>query len=91
MRCFLFAASSPAAEGVSSSGRLAAALFSLFATLKVWQINPRLWLHWWYLQSCAEAEGQAPKDVEEFLPWNLSEERREKLRLTVLAQKTDSS
>lgn len=77
-------------SGAEWSGRLAAALFSLFATLKLWQINPRLWLHW-YLQSCADAEGQAPKDVEEFLPWNLSEERREKLRLTVLAQKTDSS
>jgi transposase len=77
-------------SGAEWSGRLAAALFSLLGTLKLWQINPRLWLHW-YLQSCAEAEGQASKDVEEFLPWNLSEERRAKLRLPALAQKTDSS
>jgi transposase len=77
-------------SGAEWSGRLAAALFSLFGTLKLWQINPRLWLHW-YLQSCAEAEGQAPKDVEEFLPWNLSEEMHVKLRLPALAQKTDSS
>jgi transposase len=77
-------------SGAEWSGRLTAAVFSLFATLKLWQINPRLWLHW-YLQRCAEAEGQAPKDVEEFLPWNLAEERRAELRLPALTQKTDSS
>lgn len=77
-------------SGAEWSGRLAAALFSLLATLKLWQINPRLWLHW-YLQSCAEAGGQAPKDIEEFLPWNLSEERRAKLCLAGSEQKTDTS
>ena len=77
-------------SGAEWSGRLAAALFSTFATLKLWQINPRLWLHW-YLQSCAEAGGQAPKDIEEFLPWNLSEEMRAKLSRTAPAPKTDTS
>jgi len=77
-------------SGAEWSGRLAAALFSIFATLKLWQINPRLWLHW-YLQSCAETGGQAPKDIEEFLPWNLSEESRAKLSLTAPAPKTDTS
>jgi transposase len=72
------------------SGRLAAALFSILATLKRWQINPRLWLQW-YLQSCAEAGGQSPKDIEPFLPWNLSEEMRAKWSLTAPAQKTDTS
>jgi transposase len=72
------------------SGRLAAALFSILATLKLWQINPRLWLQW-YLQSCAEAGGQAPKDIEPFLPWKLLEEMRTKLSLTAPAQKTDTS
>ena len=66
------------------------ALFSILATLKLWQINPRLWLHW-YLQSCATVGGQAPKDIEPFLPWNLSEERRAKLCLTGAEQKTDTS
>jgi transposase len=69
---------------------LAAALFSLLATLKLWQINPRLWLHW-YLQSCAEAGGQAPKDIEPFLPWNLPKEMRAKLSLTAPEQKSDTS
>ena len=57
------------------SGRLAAMLFSLLATLKLWQINPRLWLRW-YLDSCAAAGGQAPPDIQPFLPWNLSPEKR---------------
>jgi len=72
------------------SGSLAAALFSIVATLKLWKINPRLWLHW-YLRSCAEAEGQAPKDIGPFLPWNLSEEMRAKLSLVAPAQPTDTS
>jgi transposase len=57
------------------SGRLAAAMFSLLATLAHWKINPRLWLTW-YLESCATAGGKAPEDIQEFLPWNLSPERR---------------
>jgi len=57
------------------SGRLAAAMFSLLATLAHWKLNPRLWLMW-YLESCAAAGGKAPEDIRPFLPWNLSAERR---------------
>ncbi len=67
-------------SGARWSGRLAATLFSLLATLKLWQINPRRWLHW-YLQSCAEAGNRAPTDIEAFLPWNLSQEMAAKLHL----------
>jgi transposase len=77
-------------SGALWSGRLAAMLFSILATLKLWQINPRLWLNW-YLQSCAEAGSQAPTDIEPFLPWNLSADRRVKLRLGMPAQKPDTS
>ena len=77
-------------SGALWSGRLAAALFSILATLKLWQINPRLWLRW-YLQSCAKAGGRAPKAIEPFLPWNLSEEMRAKLSLTGPEQKSDTS
>ena len=77
-------------SGALWSGRLAAALFSILATLRLWQINPRLWLNW-YLQSCAEAGSQAPTDIEPFLPWNLSEEMRAKLRLGMPTQKPDTS
>jgi transposase len=60
------------------SGRLAAAMFSLLATLAHWKINPRWWLTW-YLESCAAAGGKAPEDIQPFLPWNLSDERRSAL------------
>jgi transposase len=57
------------------SGRLTATMFSLLATLAHWKINPRLWLTW-YLENCAAAGGKAPDDIQPFLPWNLSPERR---------------
>jgi len=57
------------------SGRLAAAMFSLLATLAHWKINPRLWLTW-YFESCAAAGGKSPENIQQFLPWNLPPERR---------------
>jgi transposase len=57
------------------SGRLAAMLFSLFQTLALWRLNPRVWLTA-YLTACAEAGGQAPAQPEAWLPWNLSEDQR---------------
>ena len=57
------------------SGRLAATMFSLLATLAHWKLNPRRWLAW-YLESCAVAGGRAPEDIQPFLPWNLSADRR---------------
>ena len=76
-------------SGALWSGRLAATLFSILATLKLWQINPRLWLNW-YLQSCAEAGSQVPKDIEPFLPWNLSEDLGTKMRSGMPTQKPDT-
>lgn len=67
-------------SGAFWSGRLAAMLFSILATMKLWQINPRAWLRW-YLDSCAAAGGQAPLDIQPFLPWNLSAEKRTELSL----------
>jgi transposase len=57
------------------SGELAAMQFSLFQTLCLWNLNPRLWLRA-YLSACAEAGGRAPADLDRFLPWNLSPEQR---------------
>jgi len=62
-------------SGALWSGRLAAMLFSILATLKLWRINPRRWLQW-FLQSCAAAGGQAPTDIQPFLPWNFTPEQR---------------
>jgi hypothetical protein len=61
------------------SGRLAALLFSLLATLQQWAINPRTWLRW-YLEACASAGGRAPASVASYLPWNLSPAQREALK-----------
>ena len=72
------------------SGRLAAAMFSLFATLAHWKLNPRLWLTW-YLEDCA-AGGKTPEDIQPFLPWNLSAERRAALAMrTTTPVPTDTS
>jgi transposase len=70
------------------SGQLAAMLFSLFQTLALWNINPRVWLEE-YLQACAHAGGQAPNDVGPFMPWNLSQEKRKEWSLG--KEKEDSS
>jgi len=73
------------------SGKLAAAMFSLLATLAHWKINPRLWLTW-YLENCAAAGGKAPQDIQPFLPWNLSAERHAALTMpTTSPTAADSS
>jgi len=77
-------------SGALWSGRLAAMLFSLLATLKLWQINPRLWLRW-YLDSCATAGGKAPEDIQPFLPWNLSPQKRGELSTGTEPATPDSS
>ncbi|RLA86900.1 MAG: hypothetical protein DRG58_11460 [Deltaproteobacteria bacterium] len=53
------------------SGDLTAMLFTLFQTLALWKINPRLWLQA-YLEACAVHQGLPPEDYQFFLPWNLS-------------------
>ena len=57
---------------------LTAAMFSIVATLKQWNVNPRRWLSW-YLESCAAAGSRVPEDIEQFLPWNLTADRRAEL------------
>jgi transposase len=62
-------------SGSVLSGRLAAMIFSLFQTLCLWGLNPRLWLTA-YLEACAEAGGRAVDDLDRFMPWNLTPEQR---------------
>ena len=54
-------------------GNLAAAMFSLTATLHLNDINPRAWLSW-YLSDCHN--GKSPTDISSYLPWNLTASRR---------------
>jgi hypothetical protein len=67
-------------SGALWSGRLAAGLFSLFATLTLAKSNIRKWLTW-YLHSCAANGGQVPGDPASFLPWAMSREKRLELAL----------
>jgi transposase len=67
-------------SGALWSGRLAAGLFSLFATLTLAKLNIRKWLTW-YLHSCAANGGQVPRDPASFLPWTMSREKRLELAL----------
>jgi transposase len=67
-------------SGALWSGRLAAMLFSLFATLTKAKINSRKWLTW-FLESCAQNGGQVPEDITLFLPWKMSQEKRREMTL----------
>ena len=77
-------------SGAEWSGRLAAMLFSLLATLEIWGINARLWLTE-YLQACAAAGGEAPADLNPFLPWNLPEAKCPEVNGATPAQVLESS
>jgi transposase len=72
------------------SGQLAAAAFSIFATLALWELNPRKWLAW-YFEQCAAAGGKVPGDIEVFLPWNLTEEKKQELGGTWPTETEDTS
>ena len=50
------------------SGELAATMYSLMMTLRLWKINPRTWLGA-YLQACVDNGNRAPNDIAPFLPW----------------------
>ena len=72
------------------SGQLMAALFSILATLAMWKLNPRKWLTW-YFEHCAAAGGKVPQDVQSFLPWNLSAEKKKELGEPGITEGIDSS
>ena len=59
-------------SGAQWAGELAALMYSVFATLKLWGINPSTWL-FDYLQACAENAQRAPSDISRFLPWAMDE------------------
>jgi transposase len=77
-------------SGSKWSGNLAAAAFSIFATLPMCQLNPRKWLTW-YFEQCAAADGQAPGDFQAFLPWNQTDEKKKELGDTGLSEGDDTS
>jgi transposase len=72
------------------SGKLAMMLFAVFATLQMWTINPRTWLRW-FLDACAAGGGKAPRDLQPFWPWNLSDEQRHHMTQALPSESPDSS
>jgi len=77
-------------SGSQWSGHLAAALFSILATLSMWKLNPRKWLTW-YFEHCAAVGGKVPENIQLFLPWNLSEEQKKEFGNAGLPQGDDTS
>jgi transposase len=66
-------------SGAVWSARLAAVMFTLLQTALLWDLNPKTWLTS-YLTACAENGGKAPADAVRWLPHNLEDELRERLR-----------
>src|SRR5262249_38272060 len=77
-------------SGGKGGGGQAGEGISIFATLSMCRLNPRKWLTW-YFERCAAAGGKVPADIEEFLPWNLSDEKKKELRDTGLPEGDDTS
>ena len=71
-------------SGAQWSGQLAATMYSVLATLGLWQINARTWLGA-YLQACADNGNRAPADLAPFLPWAMDEARLAAMRATACA------
>ena len=61
------------------SGELACGCFTILATLRQHGICPRRYFRT-YLEACARQGGQAPENLEEFLPWKWSPEKKEAWR-----------
>jgi transposase len=62
-------------SGSEWSGELACACFTILATLRQHEICPRRYFQA-YLEACAREGGKAPKNLEEFLPWKWSAEKK---------------
>ena len=61
------------------SGQLAATMYSLLMTVKLWRLNARTWLSA-YLQACADNGNRAPPDINAFLPWAMDAARLAAMR-----------
>ena len=65
-------------SGSQWSAYLMAGLFTLLKTILLWKLDPRHWLTA-FLTACAENGGKTPDDLTPFLPWSMSEERKQLL------------
>lgn len=67
-------------SGSEWAGNLAAKLFSIFQTWLINGLDPQALLHD-YFDLCSTTPGRAPPDVGEFLPWQMSEDRKRSFAL----------
>jgi transposase len=67
-------------SGAVWSGQLAAVLFSVFETLKLWGLNAEQWLTS-YLNACAQNGGTAPADLRPWLPWHMTQAQRAAMKV----------
>ena len=65
-------------SGGPDGARAAGLLFGVLATVRLAGLNPYTWMLDW-LAACARNGNQAPQDLDAWLPWRLSEQRREQL------------
>lgn len=61
--------------GSQWSGDLTASLFTIFQTARLNHLHPKKFLKA-YLQSCADNQGRPPNNIDDFLPWNLTEKQK---------------
>jgi len=66
-------------SGSQEAAELAATMYSLFATMKLWGLNLRTWLTA-YLQACADNGNAPPVDINAFLPWQMDSKRLAQMR-----------
>jgi transposase len=66
-------------SGSEGSAELAATMYSLFATMKLWGLNLRTWLTA-YLQACADNGNAPPAAIDAFLPWQMDAKRLVQMR-----------
>jgi transposase len=66
-------------SGSQWSGHLAATMYSVLMTAKLWGLNARTWLSQ-YLHACADNGNRAPEDLTPFLPWAMDVARLAALR-----------
>jgi transposase len=66
-------------SGSQWSGHLAATMYSVLMTARLWGLNARTWLSQ-YLHACADNGNRAPEDLTPFLPWAMDAARLAALR-----------
>lgn len=77
-------------SGSEVSAELAATMYSVLATMKLWRLNARTWLAA-YLQACADNGNQPPENINAFLPWQMDAKRLAQMRACPIQEGLNSS